>query len=244
MHVGSGHYLLTVGPVCIGAMICMVFSQALRLMWLPEVLGFIQAGAESNWWGLLCPAHCSGSSFQPRPLLSPGTADWHSSDNPLPSRVVRSSQRLSSLPRSQSPGLGRRQIFASVRACVTNHNDPDLSSAIDRLATSIEHLSLAIGFPALPNTSLALRRHLSSSGSTPVFRATRAWKARFWAKAVLEGQVPTPRPSDKLPPTIRPKEYSVLRCKTLFRPSSDGSFSPRDIERRPVDPGPSKAEQL
>ena len=33
------------------------------LMWLHQVVGFLQTGVSSNWWGLGCPAHCSGSLF-------------------------------------------------------------------------------------------------------------------------------------------------------------------------------------
>ena len=29
--------------------------------WVPQVLGFLSSGASSGWWGLWCPAHCSGS---------------------------------------------------------------------------------------------------------------------------------------------------------------------------------------
>ena len=29
--------------------------------WVPQVLGFLSAGSASGWWGLLCPAHCTGS---------------------------------------------------------------------------------------------------------------------------------------------------------------------------------------
>ena len=29
---------------------------------VPQVLGFIHSGVSSNWWGLWCPAHCSGST--------------------------------------------------------------------------------------------------------------------------------------------------------------------------------------
>ena len=29
--------------------------------WVPQVLGLISSGASTGWWGLWCPAHCSGS---------------------------------------------------------------------------------------------------------------------------------------------------------------------------------------
>ena len=29
--------------------------------WVPQILGFLSSGASTGWWGLWCPAHCSGS---------------------------------------------------------------------------------------------------------------------------------------------------------------------------------------
>ena len=78
--------------------------------------------------------------------------------------------------------------------------------------------TLESGFPPLPSHCLHSCRSLTGSGSSPEARASRAWKAGQWARLVLEDVVPTPRPTARIPSTLRPRIYIVLRCEGLQCP--------------------------
>ena len=62
-------------------------------------------------------------------------------------------------------------------------------------------------------------RALTGSGSTPEARAQRAWTSGLWARLVLDDIVPTPRPAAKLPSSLRPRFYIVLRCDRIQCPA-------------------------
>ena len=55
--------------------------------------------------------------------------------------------------------------------------------------------AIALDFPALPDSCLALCSSLSGSELSGVERASRAWLAGCWASAVLAGKVDKPDPS-------------------------------------------------
>ena len=82
-------------------------------------------------------------------------------------------------------------------------------------------------FAPLPEHCLRACRALVGSGATLEQRASRAWVAGLWAKLVLSDCVPTPRPSIRLPSSLRPRFYIVLRCSRFEGPrlfSSGRSF--------------------
>ena len=91
-------------------------------------------------------------------------------------------------------------------------------SALSSSQLTARYNSLEDCFPPLPPHCLRLCRALTGSGSSPEFRANRAWIAGQWAKQVLADRVPTPRPAPKLPSTFRPRFYVVLRCPGLECP--------------------------
>ena len=135
-------------------------------------------------------------------------------------------------------------------------HDPKLSSAIHRLADSLQQLSLALrpdpvepgsraapgpgvrhhsllnprqltalynrleaDFAPLPAHCLRACNSLVGAGSSPEARASRAWTSGLWARLVLDDRVPTPRPAARLPSSLRPRFYVVLRCAGLDCPA-------------------------
>ena len=68
---------------------------------------------------------------------------------------------------------------------------------------------LAASFAPIPDHLLGLCRQLSTGSLTPEQRARRAWLAGQWAKAVLDGQVDRPDPTETLDLSL-----SVLLCVT------------------------------
>ena len=78
--------------------------------------------------------------------------------------------------------------------------------------------------PPVPQRCVHSCRALTGSGSSPEVRASRAWTAGHWARLVLADRVPTPRPSVRLPSTIRPRIYIVLRTSAFEGPARFSSF--------------------
>ena len=73
-------------------------------------------------------------------------------------------------------------------------------------------------------------RPLVGSGATPEQRASIAWVAGLWAKQlVLSDCVPAPRPSARLPSSLRPRFYIVFAARDL---RAHGSFLPDRPSRR------------
>lgn len=118
---------------------------------------------------------------------------------------------------------------------------PDRARSPDPSVGSFELLSEASGLPASSRPGLESRDQISASfppcpvhhlaGSTRLTgasisgraRVLRAWTAGLWAKAVLEGRVPTP---NRTPPLdLRSRFYAVARadrvdCPVIYRSSA------------------------
>ena len=91
-------------------------------------------------------------------------------------------------------------------------------------STPLTRASIAASFPACPRHCLDLCDRLSPTAPLqPEERAIRAWKAGCWAKAVFEGQVPTPAPTPVL--NLKPACYIVLRCARLPSPARFSTWS-------------------
>ena len=88
---------------------------------------------------------------------------------------------------------------------------------------------LEASFPAVPERCVFTCRALSGAASTPEARASRAWVAGLWARAVLEDKVPRPRPSAGLASSLPSRIYIVLRCSGLDCPARFSSA--RDFKR-------------
>ena len=82
---------------------------------------------------------------------------------------------------------------------------------------------LAASFAPIPDHLLGLCRQLSTGSLTPEQRARRAWLAGQWAKAVLDGQVDRPDPTETL--DLSSRFYCVLRAEGLTAPVVCGSLS-------------------
>ena len=76
--------------------------------------------------------------------------------------------------------------------------------------------AIALGFPAIPDSCVALCRCLSVADLGPAERAERAWLAGCWAGAVLAGQVDRPDPSAPL--SLPSRFYCILRADGLASP--------------------------
>ena len=74
------------------------------------------------------------------------------------------------------------------------------------------HEAIQADFPPLPERCLQACRALASgpSDATPAARASRAWVAGHWARAVLDGVVQKPLPTPALP-GLANRVYVVLR---------------------------------
>ena len=82
---------------------------------------------------------------------------------------------------------------------------------------------IALGFPVVPDSCVALCRGLSVSDLGPQERAERAWLAGCWAGAVLAGLVDRPDPS--APISLQSRFYCVLRADGLASPVVCSSLS-------------------
>ena len=93
---------------------------------------------------------------------------------------------------------------------------------------------------------LDLCNRLGGDSQSNQSRAQRAWEAGCWAKAVLEGKVPKPRPTPKL--NLQPAVYLVLKGPGVHRPAVAYSAAeyykllPRFTEDSLSHSFPSKAE--
>ena len=100
--------------------------------------------------------------------------------------------------------------------------EPGVTSAAPRAAPT--RSSIAASFPPWPDHCIDLCGRLSSSASfSPADRARRAWVAGQWAKAVLQGEVPTPLPTPVL--NVKPTCYVVLRSDRLPGPARYSTYS-------------------
>ena len=79
------------------------------------------------------------------------------------------------------------------------------------------YAQVASSLSRAPQSCIELCARVGSSPEEARSRAQRAWEAGLWAKAVVEGKVPTPRPTPKLP-GYRNSCYVVLRAPGLEHP--------------------------
>ena len=90
-------------------------------------------------------------------------------------------------------------------------------------------------FPPLPNCWASLAGQLHSASSSGSSRLARAWVAGHWARATLEGRVPSPAHSPVL--KIPAQHYVVLRAPSVQQPvlvSSSRAYF--DLVGRPFHP--------
>ncbi|CAE7246280.1 unnamed protein product, partial [Symbiodinium necroappetens] len=83
--------------------------------------------------------------------------------------------------------------------------------------------AITLAFPSLPDYLVDSCRQLSVGSLTPQQRANRAWLAGCWARAVLDGQVDKPDPSEPL--DVSSRYDCVLRAEGLPSPVVCGSLS-------------------
>ena len=109
-----------------------------------------------------------------------------------------------------SPPVGT-QSFATSASAVPEYPLPG-----QRDLNFEQRQRLALSFPAVPDTCLALCRALQATELSAQERAARAWTAGLWAGAVLRGEVLRPDPS----PTFNQpsRYYCVLRASGLPAP--------------------------
>ena len=82
--------------------------------------------------------------------------------------------------------------------------------------TGSDYNSIARALPALPVLCLDICGRLGGTQEEVRARAQRAWDAGCWAKAVLEGKIPKPRPTPKIPQ--KAACYIILRAPGLAHP--------------------------
>eukprot|EP00435_Cladocopium_sp_Y103_P072211 s47_g39.t1 len=83
-------------------------------------------------------------------------------------------------------------------------------------AASCGYNDVAKFITAVPQGALDLCSKLGGSEEDRRARAQRAWEAGKWARATIEGKVPTPRPSTKLPQ--KPTVYIILKAPNVRGP--------------------------
>ena len=81
--------------------------------------------------------------------------------------------------------------------------------------------------PECPRYCIESCRQLSAGRYSSEYRASRAWKAGYWAGLCLRGLVPTPRRSD--PIDLKPVIYIVLKADGVVAPTRVSSS--RDLFR-------------
>lgn len=94
---------------------------------------------------------------------------------------------------------------------------PALSVAGTDFSTESYH-RVACSLDPLPGYCLDLCVRLGGTKEELEFRARRAWEAGLWARATLQGSVPKPRPSPKLP-GFKNTVYIVIRAPSVSSPT-------------------------
>lgn len=77
---------------------------------------------------------------------------------------------------------------------------------------------VASSLDPLPGYCIDLCVRLGGSKESIEFRARRAWEAGLWARATLQGLVPKPRPSPKLP-GFKNTIYIIVRAPSVLSPT-------------------------
>lgn len=118
-------------------------------------------------------------------------------------------------PRSPAPSVGSFELLSEV---------PEPSTMPSRVGLGLETRDQILdSFPACPPRFLALGNKLSGASLSGRDRASRAWVAGLWAKAVVDSRVHSP---NRTPPLdLRLRYYAVVRadgvsCPVVFRSSS------------------------
>ena len=141
----------------------------------------------------------------------------------LESALARSLVSVPPLPDSGLPQLDLESARSSVGSWEFAGPTPFPDSEArptqvpsDLGSSSSGYNAVASSIPPVPCAFLGLCHSLGSPAECRS-RALRAWTAGCWAKAVLEGKIPKPRPTPKIPQ--RPSVYIVLRAPGVDRPA-------------------------
>eukprot|EP00435_Cladocopium_sp_Y103_P036998 s1336_g9.t1 len=80
---------------------------------------------------------------------------------------------------------------------------------------------VASGLTGAPPAAFDFCNRLSGTDASVKERVQRAWEAGLWAKAVLAGHIPKPRPTQQI--SFRPQIYVILRAPGLAEPTAVSS---------------------
>ncbi len=144
---------------------------------------------------------CESPDVRPRPSSAPlaapsSSADWG----------IVTSAAVSEHPNNTPPLVGLGPLSAGAS-----------SIAGTDFSTESYH-QVAATLDPLPGYCLDFCLRLGGTKNQIEYRAKRAWEAGLWARATLQGLVPKPRPSPKLP---GPKNsvYIIVRAPTVLAPT-------------------------
>ena len=87
------------------------------------------------------------------------------------------------------------------------------------LSTNQAYELVASRIPPVPDHCIELCSRLGGTVQDVRDRADRAWIAGCWARAALDGEVPKPRPTGKLPTYLKPQVYIILKAKSIAAPT-------------------------
>ncbi len=144
---------------------------------------------------------CESPDIRPRPSSAPSAAPASSTDWGLVTSAV-----VSEPPQNTPPLVGLGPLSAAASSVAGT----DFSTeSYHRVAATLE---------PLPGYCLDFCLRLGGTKNQIEFRARRAWEAGLWARAALQGLVPKPRPTPKLP---GPKNsvYIIVRAPSVLAPT-------------------------
>ncbi|CAE7676319.1 HERC6 [Symbiodinium sp. CCMP2592] len=113
-----------------------------------------------------------------------------------------------------------RSLASALARLSLDDNDGEWEVVVDPAARTLSEPVRHAVPPPLPADILFLARSLPLASREA--RATRAWKAGFWAGEVLAGRLDFPEASDRI--AVRSTIYVVLRCDALPGPASFRGF--------------------
>eukprot|EP00438_Fugacium_kawagutii_P018756 Skav204395 [mRNA] locus=scaffold2947:164542:176525:+ [translate_table: standard] len=134
-------------------------------------------------------------------------------------QAARFVERVSALPREVSPSSSRPSAVASPG--LRGHGAATVSSAASSVSgTGETRASILASFdPCPPHLLQRASRNLGGSQQEAHLRATRAWVAGNWAKAVVEGRVSSPNRTPSI--DLQNRFWAVARASTCI-PLRDG----------------------
>lgn len=99
--------------------------------------------------------------------------------------------------------------------------EPPSVLGASRVSTSSGYNEVALLLTKAPQHCFDLCNRLAGTSEFVKYRVQRAWEAGLWARAVLEGRIPKPRPTPKL--EVRSTTYIVVRGPGIDHPVRVGS---------------------